>query len=98
MSFRETLNEDLRLHILKILSVAPGHSANNRVVQTSLDQVGHKRSAAMVAASLKHLEDVGAIKLEDLGPLQVASLAQAGLDAVEGRLELPGVRPPCPGE
>ena len=98
MSFREALEADLRLEILKVLSVAPGFTLNGASLRSALDQVGHYRSAAMVAAALSHLEQVGAVTLGLLPPLTVATLTQAGQDAVENRAALPGVRQPNPGE
>ena len=97
-AFAETLRQDLRLQILRVLALAPGRSVNNTILRMALDNVGHRRSAATVQAALQHLVDVGAVATQAVGPLTVATLTQAGLDAAEGRSSLPGVRQPQPGE
>ena len=98
MSYSNHLNIDLRFHVLRVLANAPGYEANSAIIRAALDQVGHRRSAAMVEDALAYLAKVGAVTVRRLDDLQIARLATAGLDAVQGRSTLDGVRAPGPGE
>ncbi|OLF81262.1 hypothetical protein AWH62_00885 [Maricaulis sp. W15] len=94
MAFEEHLVEDARLVILKELA----SQNDNRLSETMLGHVlqifGHTRSREWVRAQLRKLEEMGAVKLTEVGTVVVADLAQAGLDHVERRAFLDFVRRP----
>ncbi|WP_339745610.1 hypothetical protein [uncultured Maricaulis sp.] len=94
MAFEDHLVEDARLVILKELA----RQNDNRLSETMLAHVleifGHKRSREWIRTQLGKLEELGAVKLTEVGTVIVADLARAGLDHVERRSFLAGVRRP----
>lgn len=94
-SYRQTWLRDLRLCLLKILASAPGHSANTSVLQQVAESFGFRVTRPQVNTELGELEGLGGVKVEQLqGDLHVAELTQRGLDHVERRIVLDGVKRP----
>jgi len=96
--FAEHLAADRRLVILRLLKEATGYRLNDRVLQIGLGQVGHHASLDAIGADLEHLRDVGAVTMATIvDNVPVATLTDKGLDHVERRISLPGVKRPRPG-
>ena len=100
MKFAQALAEDRRLAILKLLAEANG-SANESVLQTGLEMLGHVSGLTRQAVrdDLKFLEDRGAIRLEWFGDkVAVAHLLLRGSEIAQGRARVDGIKPPAIGE
>lgn len=96
MALKEMLQKDRRLVVLRILSESAGYTANDSIIDTSLDLYGHKVSRDVVKAELAWLEEQGLIALEELSGTLVATITQRGLDVANGQATNPGVKKPMP--
>ena len=96
-SFLQAAIEAARLKILELLQQTNGYSLNNQVIETSLDAMGMRHSASVIRAELGWLEDVGCVKLMDVGPLVVAELTERGHDVARGLSVMRGIARPVPG-
>lgn len=99
MSFAETLAENRRLIILRALDDA-GFAANETVLRTVVESMGHQVGRDQIRADLVWLEQHALVRVERLpvqgGELWVAKLLAAGQDVAKGRLH-PGVARREPG-
>lgn len=86
------IDEDARLAILQALSVSPANEMNESVLDSVLNECGHKRSREWVRQQMRYLADIGGIVIDDDGPLLVATITRAGLDHVERKAFLEGVQ------
>lgn len=94
MSFKELLQEDQRLVILRSLHEMAGYEANESIIDSCLDAYGHKISRDMVRNHLAWLDEQGLITLRDVGGCQVARLTGRGEDVATGQAQVPGVKRP----
>lgn len=92
--YSEFLREDMRLVILRLLAEMPAYRANSSVLNTALDNYGHSVSRDQVKTELHWLSEQGAVALEDIGPVLVASLTERGQDIAAGRARVPGIKRP----
>ncbi|KAA6404477.1 hypothetical protein [Candidatus Tokpelaia sp.] len=90
----QKVEEDVRLTLLKALSMTSDNRLNETVLHETLDKFGHRRSRDYLRTQLAKLEELGAIRLEKAGTVQVATLLPPGLDHIERRSFLAGVRRP----
>jgi Fe2+ or Zn2+ uptake regulation protein len=97
MSYAEILRAHRRLTILRILSEAPGHAANESILADGANALGVATTRAQARTELAWLEEQGLVALEDLGGLTVASLTEHGAEVAAGRAAVPGVKRPGPG-
>ena len=94
-SYRDKWLQDLRLCLLKVLAQAPGHSANTSVLQRIVEEFGFRVTRGQVNTELSELESLAAVRVDKLqDDLHVAELTQRGLDHVERRVVLDGVKRP----
>lgn len=98
MSLKKYFDEDRRLCVLRVLALAPSMQANHFVLQTALEGLGHRVSREKVQQDLCWLDETGLVRVEDLETITLASLTDKGLDVAEGRVSIPGVKRPIPGE
>ncbi len=94
MSYSDFLRRDMRLVILRILSELPGYRGNSSIIANLLDQLGHSWTRDQVKAELRWLADVGTLTLDEAGSVLVATLAERGQDAAEGRVTIDGIAKP----
>lgn len=95
--FPSFLTEDRRLAILRLLESQESYRANESVLCTALDYIGHSVSRDAVKSDLAWLEEQGLISLELVGGMiSVATLSQRGVDVAQGRARHPGVKRPSP--
>lgn len=96
-SFADFQTADRRLVLLRALAAAVMHRANNFLLRSFCDRIGHAVSTDVLAADLAWLREVGLVKLDTTEPgVIVAELTPRGLDVAEGRSEHPGVAKPRP--
>lgn len=98
MSFDTIIREEARLILLKQLAMEVGNRLNSELMRLSLETFGIARTRDWVHAELRWLEDVGAVTITEAGSVLIAGLTQRGLDHVERRARIDGVkRPSIPG-
>lgn len=95
MSFNNLLAEDRRLVILRSLEEIAGNTANDSVLRTALEHVGHQVGRDIVRADLTWLEEHSLVSIEKMtmpsGVLWRVQLTEAGEDVARGRFH-PGVK------
>lgn len=96
MAMKEILQQDRRLVILRVLSESAGYTANESILDESLDRLGHKVSRDVVVAEMHWLDEQGLLELEEVFSTKVAKLTQRGIDVAEGQATHPGVKRPRP--
>jgi len=95
MSFKETIAAERRLALMQLLRRVDGH-ANAGVLLESARQMGFAQATeADITGDLDFLRDCGAITDEWFGgTVRVASLTRRGLDIVDGRVKVDGIKAP----
>jgi hypothetical protein len=97
VNYEEHMTHDARLVILKELA-RQGHGRMNEVIlERVLDVFGHHRSRDWIRTQLRKLEELGAVRIDEVGTVMVATLTRAGLDHVERRSFIEGIARPSPG-
>jgi len=92
--FAHFLQQDRRLVILRLLSEMPAYRANSSMLATALEHFGHSPTRDQVKTELHWLAEQGLIKVEDAGPVLVATLIERGADVAAGRAVVPGIKRP----
>ncbi|MCV4272307.1 ArsR family transcriptional regulator [Pseudomonas capsici] len=92
--YAEFLREDVRLVLLRLLSEMVAYRANSSVLTMALDSYGHSLSRDQVKTELYWLAEQGALDLNDVGPVLVATLTERGQDIAAGRARVPGIKRP----
>ena len=98
MSMKQLMQAHQRLVILRCLSEVPGYDLNESIIQDSLDLYGLDISRDALRTQLAWLDEQGCISLKELSGTQLATLNSRGLDVVNGRAKVPGIKRPRPGE
>jgi len=96
-NYEDFVTQDARLAIVRELAVQTDWRCNETILLTVLDNFGHKRSKDWLRTQLRALEELGAIKIHNIDKFMVAELTQAGLDHVERRAIIEGIKRPSPG-
>ncbi len=97
MSYAETVAEDRRLVILRILESAGAYEANESMVGMVLRDFGHAVPRNQVREDFAWLEKAGLVTVEELASVKIAKLTQPGLETSQGIVVTPGVKRPGPG-
>lgn len=88
---------EARLIILRDLAEQPDQRWNSALIREDLElRWAINKTRAWVHDELRYLSDMGAVTLLEMGTVLVASLTQKGLDHVERRLVIEGVKKPSP--
>lgn len=96
-NFKEHLTEDRRLCILRLLKETGG-TANDGVLHSALELLGHVRQPrSQIRDDIRFLIDNGLATDEFLGPVQVVTITRRGVEASEGRIDVPGLKKPSIG-
>ena len=72
--FHDFARRDLRLTILKSLAMQPGFTGNEAILQFEAQAVGLTRSRDVIRTEMRHLENLGAIKVKEAGSVLVGTL------------------------
>lgn len=94
MSYEAVEAEHGRLVILKELVRQTDGRANDAVLAQVLDVFGIRRSREWVRTQLRTLEELGAVRLTEIGSVRIAELKRLGRDHVERRQVIEGVARP----
>jgi hypothetical protein len=93
---RDIIREDARLIILRELHKEPNYSASDTRLQPVLEAFGIARSREWIREELRWLADMGAVSRVEVGTVMVATLLAKGVEHVERRLVIDGVKRPSP--
>ena len=99
MSYRDHIDADRRLCILRVL-VEDGGSANESVLETVLEALGHRAGMerSVVRQYMRDLEKCGCITLDYYrDKIMVASITERGVKVARGQITVDGVKQPSPG-
>lgn len=88
--------EHLRIGILRVLASAPAYSANESLLTDALHELGFGATRDQVRGELTWLKEQFLVSIEELGGLMIATVSQRGVDVVEGRAAVPGIKKPSP--
>jgi len=95
--YDEYLTLDARLVILKELARQGDGRMNEVLLEKVLDAFGHHRSREWIRTQLRKLEELGTVRLTEVGTVLVAAITRAGVDHVERRSYVDGVARPSLG-
>jgi hypothetical protein len=85
-----------RLCMLKLLHGMVDGRANETLLSRVLDDFGHRATRDYVRTQMRKLDEVGAVRLSEMGPYLVASITRAGMDHMERRAVIEGIARPSP--
>ena len=95
---KDIIREEARLIMLRELAAQGNYSANESLLQATLESYGIAKSRDWVRDELRRLEDLGAVRITVMGSVIVATATMKGIDHVEHRLLIEGVKRPSPRE
>lgn len=99
MNYTAAVQEDARLRILQALAEQVDHRLSDLMLVNVLDGWGYRRSREFVRTHVRKLQELGAVQLlRDTPELLIPELTVAGLDHVQRRSVIDGVKRPEPGE
>lgn len=92
---RRLVEQDRRRALLSALLIAPGYTLPARSLRRQVEVAGYTVGLEVLSADLAALADLGLIE-----PLELENhrLTDRGADVVLGRVTMPGVTRPEPGE
>lgn len=88
--------EDRRLVLLRVLADSTGYQANEFLLESMLDSVGHSVSNDRLHSDLAWLAEQQLITQQPLAGVTIARLTTRGYDVARGRAHAPGVKRPRP--
>ncbi len=98
MSFTAIVEHEARLVILRMLSEQPDLRLNSSLIRDALaESWAINRSRDWVHKQLRALAEIDAVAITEAGTVLIATLTGCGLDHVERRVVLDGVKRPSPG-
>lgn len=98
MSFTEIVERESRLVALRLLAEQPDRRLNSSLMREALaESWAINRSREWLHVQLRFLAELGAVTLTEAGAVLIATLTDRGLDHVERRIILDGVKRPSMG-
>lgn len=95
--FATHLTEDRRLVILRVLLESAGYTANEYLLHSMAERLGHVVSADRIQTDLAWLKEQSLIAVDEVAGVRIAKLLTRGEDVARGRIEVPGVKRPRAG-
>jgi hypothetical protein len=92
----DIITRDARLIIVRELAAQPGYSLNEALLSETLQSFGITRSRDWLRDELRALAELGAVTVTEIGTVKVAVLTNKGLDHVERRIVIEGIKRPSP--
>jgi len=92
--FAQRLREEARLIILRTLADDVAGRSNTSLLQGTLEVFGIAKTRDWVTAEVRALEDRGAVAATESGSVLVVAITQRGIDHVERRAVIDGVKRP----
>ncbi|MDG9699277.1 VpaChn25_0724 family phage protein [Ottowia cancrivicina] len=90
------LARDRRLVILRVLADSAGYQANEYILETMLEELGHVVGSDLLHGELAWLAEQGLLTQQRVAAVLIATLTRRGLDVARGRAAVPGVARPQP--
>ncbi len=95
MSKMETIiREEARLIILRALEEQPDRRLNSSLLQMTLEGFAITKSRDWVHEELRWLKEIGAVTVEEVSSVRIATLTQKGSDHVTRHQVIEGVKRP----
>lgn len=98
MSMDRIIREDARLIILKALHEQSDGRLNSDLLRETLVAFGISKSRDWVHDELRHLADLGAVRVHEIGTVRVAEILGKGFEHVRRRIVIEGIKRPSPPE
>ncbi|MCB1473817.1 MAG: hypothetical protein KDJ68_13285 [Rhodobiaceae bacterium] len=99
MSYQDHMLADARLIILRALADEIDYSLNETILLAALENYGHRQTREFVRTEINWLRQMSAVTVREAGTIVIATITPRGLDHVERRTVIEGVkRPSPPGE
>lgn len=98
MSMSTIIEREARLILLKELHQQPDGRLNSSLLREALEAFGITKSRDWVHEQLRCLAEIGAVTVAEAGTVRIAAITTKGLDHVERRIVLDGVKRPSPPE
>ncbi len=95
---RDIIREEARLIILKELHHQINYALNDALLRVVLETFGIARSREWVREEINYLDRVGAVTKSEQGSVIVAQLTPKGVEHVERRLLIEGIKRPSAPE
>lgn len=95
---KDIIRQEARLIILRELHAQSNFALNDSLLQQTLENFGIAKTREWVREEISYLADVGAVSKTAIGSVVVACLLQKGVEHVERRLVIEGVKRPSPPE
>lgn len=97
MSLSEIMEKEARLVVLRLLAEQSDRRLNSSLLREELsDRWAINRTREWLHTQLRAMADIGAVRLTEAGTVLIAEITQRGLDHVERRIALDGVKRPSP--
>ena len=90
------IREHARLIVLRVLAAEANGASNSSALQDHLQLYGINKPRDWLHEELRWLADIGAVTLTDMDTVRIASITAKGLDHVERRVRIEGVKRPSP--
>lgn len=97
MAFEDHLIEDARLVMVRELAEQNDGRLNESLLATVLQVYGHTRSRDWVRTQIRKLEELGAVSVTEIGNILVAQITRAGIEHIERRSVIEGIKRPALG-
>lgn len=94
--YHKFIAEDVRLIILRELATQTDYRLNDTLLMRVIETYGHRKSRDYLRDQLRWLEEIGAVRLSEIGLVMIAELTQRGRDHVERRAVIEGIARPSP--
>jgi hypothetical protein len=92
--FANHLAEDRRLVILRVLLESAGYTANEYLLHSMVERLGHMVSTDRIRTDLTWLKEQDLLAVDDVAGVLIAKLVARGEDVARGRAVVPGVKRP----
>ena len=96
MNYEQTVQEHLRLTILRILADDTDYTMNDSLITDLTENYGFTPSRDRVRTELAWLKEQGLVRTDTDPGITIAILTERGADAAYGRVTVPGVKRPSP--
>lgn len=95
--FANHLTEDRRLVLLRVLLESGGYTANEYMLHSMVERLGHLVSTDRIHTDLAWLQEQSLITVDVVASVRIAKLLTRGEDVARGRIEVPGIKRPRAG-
>jgi len=95
-TYEQHQTEDRRLVIVRVLADSTSYQANEYLLESMLDSMGHSVSNDRLHSDLAWLAEQQLLTLQRLAGVTIARLSTRGFDVARGRAQVPGVKRPRP--